>query len=440
MLLSFRMENVRSFRDETELSMLATPLAEQRFVREIDWRESGRPIKVLPVAGIFGANASGKTNLLEAMDDMRMYVVESFRRDLDEQEHWPFRLVEDAKSRPSRYEIDLVLNGVRHQYGFVLGNAGVLEEWAFRYPHGRPATLFERKGDAVESAQAGRAETRDVQKLLRPRSLFLSTAAAAKHPLLIPLHDWFRHNLILAHARNRRRRQALTVDMLQAEDRQQSRERVLTLLRAADLGIVDAHKHALDPDVKERLAAMVRALAGDDADIDTETLSATVESELGSFRLVHAGVDQRMEFPLGFESLGTEVWLGLIGPVLTALTAGAAMLADELDASLHPSLVAQLIRLFQDPETNPRRAQLIFNAHDPTMLGDSDDERLLGRDQTWFTEKLADGSTRLYPLSDFKPRKSEAVGRRYLSGRYGAVPILSWSAFDSIVESSEPDE
>src|SRR5690606_8153123 len=99
---------------------------------------------------------------------------------------------------------------------------------------------------------------------------------------------------------------------------------------------------------------------------------------------------------------GTRVWYGLIGPVVDALELGSVFLADELDASLHPALVSQLIRLFQDPDTNPRRAQLIFNSHDATLMGDSVGERLLGRDQIWFTEKRADGSTRLYPLVDLE--------------------------------------
>jgi hypothetical protein len=109
-------------------------------------------------------------------------------------------------------------------------------------------------------------------------------------------------------------------------------------------------------------------------------------------------------------------------------------LADELDASLHPALVAEVIRLFQDPATNPRRAQLIFNSHDASLLGDAIGDRLLGRDEIWFTEKRNDGTTRMYPLVDLEPRKQEAVGKRYLAGRYGAIPILSHDEFAAAAE------
>ena len=107
-------------------------------------------------------------------------------------------------------------------------------------------------------------------------------------------------------------------------------------------------------------------------------------------------------------------------------------IADELDASLHPKLVAQLISLFQSPRTNPRCAQLIFNAHDVTVLGDSE-HRLLGRDQIWFTEKGADGATTLYSLAEFSPRNDEALERRYMKGRYGALPVLDHSALEQAV-------
>jgi predicted ATPase len=216
------------------------------------------------------------------------------------------------------------------------------------------------------------------------------------------------------------------------------RERLLTMLRAADLGIVGAKRQEISPEQKERMARALRAFLGE-VGVDDETIDAALDLNGFGFSLVHQGHDSHMEFAPHIESQGTVVWLGLIGSVVSALADGTVLLADELDASLHPSLVAQLIRLFQSQDTNPRRAQLIFNAHDPTILGDSDDARLLGRDQIWFTEKLADGSTRLYPLADFRPRKNEAVGRRYLAGRYGAMPILSPRQFDSLAELIDPD-
>jgi len=411
--------------------MLATPLAEKECVRHVTWHEGGHSVGVLPVAGVFGANASGKTNVLRVMDDMRAHVLHSFRGGSPTGgiPRRSFLLDPASKRAPSRFEVDVVLNGVRHEYGFVIDDERVIEEWVLRYPRGRAALLFRRRDTDVELGSADRAKGRAVSELLRPNALFLSTAASANHPTLLPLYAWFGRNLRLAEANSRAFRQALTTQLL---DDAASSERVLALLRAADLGITGAKKQGLDPVMKERLKRAVRILSGQEGEPDGSEEGPEFE-ELG-VRLAHGGVDGDVELDPSDESLGTLVWFGLIGPVVEALRDGAVFLADELDASLHPALVAQLIRLFQDPGTNRRRAQLIFNSHDATLLGDSVSDRLVGRDQVWFTEKHNDGSTRLYALADLDPRKEEAIGRRYLAGRYGATPILSDQQFAATAE------
>lgn len=429
-LLTFRADNARSFRDELEFSMLATRLSERRFVRRVEWREGGTPIPVLPAAGVFGANGSGKSNLLKAMDDMRGCVLHSFRRGDPEGRipRRPFVLNRARRAEPTEFEVDLILNGIRHMYGFCIDDERVLEEWAFHYPKGRPALIFRRSDEKVDAGSVERQKTRAVQELLRPNALFLSAAASANHAALLPLYQWFSRNLVLAEADSRPFRQALTTDMLGDEA---SRDRVLALLQAADLGIVDARKQEPDPVMQERLRRAIRILAGTDGESDSDDGPAF--EELG-VRLVHRGADgEEIELDAADESFGTRVWFGLIGPVVQALETGSVFLADELDASLHPALAAELVRLFQDPNTNPRRAQLIFNSHDSTLLGDAAGDRLLGRDQIWFTEKSDDGSTRLYPLMELEPRKQEAIGKRYLDGRYGATPVLSHGEFASAV-------
>ncbi|MGO9782068.1 MAG: AAA family ATPase [Streptosporangiaceae bacterium] len=430
-LLAFRAENVRSFRDEFELSLLSTRLADEDVVRLVTWREGGRPIGVLPVAGVFGANASGKSNVLKAMDDMRGRVLHSFRAGSPTGgiSRNPFLLDQAGQREPSRFEVDLVLEGVRFEYGFALDDERVLEEWAYRYPHGKAVRLFHRRDSCVEHGSAERARGRAVEALLRPNALFLSTAASANHPVLLPIYAWFARNLRLAEASSREFRQALTTQLLNDDAR---RGQVLALLRAADLGITGARKYELDPVMKERLQRAVRILAGQEGEPDGTDEGPSFD-QLG-VRLIHRGGAGEVELDTREESLGTLVWFGLVGPIIEALADGAVLLVDELDASLHPALVAELIRLFQDPESNPRRAQLVFNSHDASILGDSTSTHLMGRDQIWFTDKRADGSTRLYPLSDLDPRKEEAVGRRYLAGRYGAVPILSRQEFDASAE------
>jgi uncharacterized protein len=191
------------------------------------------------------------------------------------------------------------------------------------------------------------------------------------------------------------RRWAYTTGLLQQEHRH---DQVLGLLQAADLGITDARVREIDPEFAERLKRATRIIQG------------------------------REEEP---EDKDSETDLLEPGVVLSTV-----LLVDEIEASLHPALVAQLVRLFQNPGTNPQEAQLIFKSHAASLLGDSGGERALGRDQIWFTEKGQDGASRLYPLSDLSPRSDEAIGRRYMAGRYGATPILAAEEFTEVALSA----
>lgn len=427
-LLEFRAENARSFRDPIVFSMVSSALSEPDAVRHVAWRDGGKTIGVLPTAGVFGSNASGKSNLLRVMNDMRDHVLGSFRSSnpVGGVQRHRFRLNGETDS-VTRYEMDLIIDGVRHEYGFVCDDNRFTEEWAYHYPHGRAALIFSRIGEEIEFGSTNRSKSKAVAELLRPNALFLSTAAAVNHEGLLPLYGWFSRNLQFADARTRPFRQAVTAKMLGDE---QYRQAVLDLLSAADLGIVDAKEHEVDPNIAEHLERVSEMIAGVS---DNVTVEVEVKFEEIGVRLVHSGVEESVVFEPEDESMGTLVWFGLVGPIIHALTHGSVFLADELDASLHTDLVKQLVLLFQNPRTNPRRAQLIFNSHDHALLGDTS-ERIIGRDQIWFTEKDSQGNSRLYPLTDMDPRKQEAVGRRYLEGRYGATPIISESAFADAVE------
>ena len=425
-LLAFRAENARSFRDDIELSLLPTAMSEPGVPRQVPWREGGSTLGVLPVAGVLGANASGKSNLLRVMNDMRRLVLTSFRLGVPTGgiERHPFRL-DDSMDRPTRFEVDLIVRGVRHEYGFTFDDDRVLSEWAFYFPKGRSKLLFDRNGDEVEFGSDARRSSRAAFDMLRPNALFLSTAASSNHRALLPLFEWFHRHLLLAEVDTQNPRQAFTAQMMEDPER---RAGVLALLRAADLGITGAIRHEVDPKAKERVAKALRNLAG-----ETDDSESDFNSELGSLvRLTHHSPEGDLPFPPEEESLGTLVWFGLVGPVLDALDRGVVLLADELDTSLHPALVRQLVRLFQDQSTNPRRAQLIFNSHDVTLL--DADSHSLGRDQIWLTEKTNDGATNLYSLADMRPRKHEAIEKRYLEGRYGGVPIVSWTEFETATQ------
>jgi len=428
-LLSFSAHNIRSYRDQLHFSLLASRMAEPGVSRSVVWESGGRSIHALPAAGVFGANASGKSTLLKAMADMRMIVLGSFRHGSAASSipRKPFLLDRKSKTGPSRLEVDLIVRGVRWQYGFEVDDNSVIGEYAVHYPNGRQALVFEREGENLSFGSRFRAEGRRLEPLVRPNCLVLSVAGATSDSPLEPLFRWFQTNFVLAESANRAIRAARTADLGQAGS---SRERVLALLRAADLGVTDISRDPVDPDTNDRIRRAFLILSGQEGESDADVPDFVIEDFV---RLTHRGADGEVDLDPEDESLGTLVWVGLVGPVLDALDRGDVLLADELDASLHPHLVDRLISLFQDPATNPRCAQLVFNAHDVTVLGDSEHRRL-GRDQVWFTEKLNDGATTLYPLADFSPRKDEALERRYMTGRFGALPVIDTSELSHAAE------
>ncbi|GAA1922918.1 AAA family ATPase [Streptantibioticus ferralitis] len=413
MLLSFRVANHRSIRDEQELSLVATEFNEGTG-RETGTRSEGKPVRVLPAIGIFGANASGKSNVLSAMRFMREAVIESLATWGKGQgvPRQPFELADEASADTSLFEVELLLgradNKTRYTYGFELSDDRVESEWLHAYPSGRRQVWFEREANRPETEGGefrfpgtGLSGRKDLKDLLvtttRSNALFLTVGAALNHPQLSAIHRWFQDNLwLVTSGSDVEARTAWTRELLTRKEAKEMRDRLVTMLASADLGVTDV-------------------------DVDAES---------GEVQLLHRGADgssRRLDF-WEQESLGTHAWFAFLGPLLHLLgrRGGGVLLADELDSSLHPVLAAEVVRFFQDAEANPELAQLIFTTHDATLLGPSVVERPLDRDQVWLTVKQREGESALYPLlAARKARNDENLERRYLRGYYGGVPRLT---------------
>ena len=418
-LVAFKARNVRCYRDQATLSLEGTRVANPVVVRNVA-TASTAPTRVLPSAGIFGANGSGKSALLWAMRDMQILVTNSFRQGSRGTglRRRSFLLNSEQDTSTTEFEVELVLDGVSWQYGFEFNDERVLHEFAYHYPHGRQALVFERQGESVRFGASFQTSGKALHPLLRENALLLSIFGATKDEHVGRLYAWWRQNLKIADAASRWIRGAFTAHLANQE---KFRSHVLGLLQAADRTAVDIKVVEPDADTVEKLRQVTRILGGD----DTSDEDVLVE---GALQLVHLGIERAVAFDPENESQGTQVWIGLVGAALEALSNGSVLLVDEIGTSLHPHLVTRLVDLFQDPETNPRCAQLVFNAHDTNILGNSE-SHALGRDQIWFTEKNADGSSQLYSLSEFRPRRDESIQRGYLGGRYGAVPELDPTAF-----------
>jgi len=425
MLLSFRFANFRSFREEQELSLVAGPFTDHP---EVILRSEGLRDGVLPVAAIYGANASGKTNVLRALQFMAN-AVRSSNKD------WPpdgpapvepFALDQESKREPSRFVADFLVDGKRHQYGFALDSEAVLEEWHFAYPTGKKQTWFSRKsGEPMSFGAKMPGENRTIESLTRPNSLFLSAAAQNNHEALLPVYRWFSTSLSFVRG-NRSSLEAKTAELC---DTDEYRSAVTQLMTVADLGIADMTVR------QEKLPERILRIVGDAfvSTLKREGVPLEFQEVRAQVELLHRVGSKTIPFALDEESDGTRAFFGLLGPIISALKDGGIVSIDELDASLHSLLAIQLIRLFSDHSRNPRAAQLIFNTHDTNLLSSG----LLRRDQIWFTEKNNDASTHLYPLSDFKPRRNENLESGYLQGRYGAIPFINPEAFLHCLEASD---
>lgn len=418
MLVEFRTQNFRSLRDEQLLSLVASPDKSLLDTHALDTGLKAAP-HVLKSAVVYGANASGKSNLIKALQYMRDVVLmsatlqpgQAFAR------LQPFRLDAVSASQPTAFEVTFILDGVRYQYGFAMNAQRIVSEQLLVYKAFKPQRWFERHFDAESGKDAyefgpGLKGAKTLwEGATRPNALFLSMAVQLNSEALRPVYDWFAHRLVILNEHAPLSPQ-FSLEMLKLEAQ---RKAIGEFLRAADISIADvevATKQATVHSIRFDLATGKR---------EEETGEQTVDE----VRFHHLTEHGQAVFDLADESSGTRNLLFLAGPVLDILSNGQTLVVDELDTSLHTLLVQALVRLFHRPEANTGGAQLVFTTHDTSLL---DAYGLFRRDQVWFVEKRPDQSSSLYPLLDFSPRKNEALERGYLQGRYGALPLLRHQA------------
>lgn len=416
MLLRFEAANYRSILEPVELSMIAVD-KDRPSTRGFDLIAE----RVLTIAGIYGPNASGKSNVVEALAWLSTAVGRSLRAWDQFVPREPFKFGPGPET-PSAYEVEMVVRNVRYAYRVEVDDSAVLFETLYSYPERRRRVLFERDGPEIHFRR-GLGALAGTRELLTPTTLALSAAMRFDDPEVAPFGRHLSGMRVLGARRRAPWRrlpagaaygpgQSLTERLFDSlgpsgqpslfDDADiapvDGRESALALLRFADLGIDDVQV-VEEADDEARITAQRRR----------------------RLRFIHRAGGEEIPFDLTEESAGTQTWFALIGPALTALRRGQVLLFDEIDASLHPKLSARLLELFQDPKTNPRDAQLIFTTHDTSLLNH------LNRDEVWLTEKGADGTTTLTALAEYggdKVRRSLNLERAYLQGRFGAVPEL----------------
>lgn len=417
MLLRIGIENLWSIRDRTELSFVGTALKDEPAAL---LPHPAAPHGLLPVLALYGANASGKSNLIKAIELLTSEVQHSFKRDIGAPiARTPFLLRKQARAQPSRLDVDFSHGEDRLHYGFVFDDQRFIEEWLYlwRGRTQRKTVLFHRQGEDKRDwtfSAALEGPNRRIADATRDECLFFSKAAAEDHP---KLKGW--HQVFL---------EALWVDRVELTSESthfhigrapvllpENRALVRRLLAAADLGITDLRVQ--DPDhsrvvLLQRLAAL--GLPASEMEKVSSVLTGMGDTHV--IELGHQGEDGLAYLSPELESLGTQSLLGILSPVLSALKEGSLLVLDELGSGLHPRLVAELVGLFTSPASNPRGAQLLFTTHDSLIMDQ------LRRDEILLVDKGRDGASTVRALSDLALRKRDDWRRLYELGLVGGLP------------------
>lgn len=415
MLAEFKVSNFRSFRDEQSLSFSASADRANVSSHCIETGFKNVP-RLTRAAVVYGANASGKSNLIFAFATMRHLVVRSTSMPEAQfaEQYTPFRLDRETASRPTEFELTVILAGVRYQYGFAYDAQRISREWLIAYRSGKGQAWFDRSWNARTNEYEWASfsnyfvGSKEVWKqATRPAALFLTTAVQLNNEQLRPLWDWLNSGSMILNSPGA---VGVGLTLLKLEN-PDFKARVLELLRSADI-------HIADIEVEKPLGHHVELKL----ELGKPSEFAVRDQDVPVVRFLHRVEGQEpVAFDGRYESAGTQRLLSYIGPMLDVLDTGKLLVIDEIDSSLHPMVVRFLLQLLHDPRVSSHGAQFWLTTHDTSLL-DSD---LLRRDQIWFVEKGEQQASRLYPLSDFSPRKNEALERAYLRARYGGVPLIT---------------
>jgi AAA15 family ATPase/GTPase len=417
MLLDFTVENFRSIKGSETLSAIAASKSKskpsnsesRRQIKSDDeiahpFHVEGWDIDVLPVIAIFGANASGKSNILKAFEYLLNFMNRgNYDRGLN---LIPFKLNKQSLSNPSHFNLRTVFNGNIYTYSLVLNNSRILSE-KLEYD-----TLISTEQDRLLYSRTWNSESQkfdwkngsdflgshiQLEESLQERELFISLLSKLDIKVVKPLIDWLewgQYGIKWGYQEY----DSPFINMMWSEQSLNSElstvlENVKNLLIKFDTGLFDIE---------------IRQNEDNENEYQIYALHKTVEKEVIRWRFEE-------------ESMGTQKLFSLAYRIQFLFLHSSLVMADELGSNIHPNITSEIIKLFQNPKTNPNRTQLIFTSHDNTLQRNN----LLRRDQIWFTQKRPDQSTELYSLSDFKVRNDLAIDKAYLDGRFGAVPFIS---------------
>ena len=421
MLLEFTCANFRSINHKCTLSLRAQSILDEPKANVL---QINKNVKVLKTAALYGANSSGKSNIIKAFLSMIYHIVESVKlNDDDELDYEPFRLT-TIKNKPTFFEVIFILNETTYRYGFEFNESAILGEWLFSSAVGgkREKCLFIRTTEGIGVNETLFPEGVGKEESTNDNRLFLSLCAQLNGEV---------SQSIIAKVK--------TMNVISGLESRGYSSYSKVMLHKHDKGYEDA----IEFFNKTQLG--FSAIETKEEDFDESILPQNIPSELKESIIKQLSGKKSIElfskhnvynkngkvvgsviFDIEEESEGTKKLIELSGPIFDTLVNGTVLWIDELDAKMHPLISKHIVDLFNSPKTNPHNAQLIFSTHDTHLLS----SKLLRRDQIWFTEKDKMEQTDLYNMMDIelpdgsKPRNDSNYEKNYIAGRYGAIPFI----------------
>ena len=418
MLVEFSVKNFMSFKDKVTFSMEAATGTEneENIISIPNINE-----RILKSTAIYGANASGKTNLIKAFTAAILMIRKSNNRQVGEKliEMEPFAFDEKTKLEPCEFEFVFYAKGMKYIYGFIADKEKVYEEYLYQYFTAKPTRIFERTNvNEYKFLQADEGKLNAIKTQNIDNKLFLATATTWNYDKTKEPYLWFAKNIdtysggMLLND--------FVVESYSKDEGEELKKFTLKLLNEADIVIKDFSVEIEERDVDSNMLMLLKNF-----NIPSPMLPQKQRDV--KIRMTHEvtndeGNMKNYELNLNNESSGTQILFSFAPILKDVFENGKILVIDEIERSLHPSLVEMIIKFFHNPKINKGNAQLIFNTHDTNLLSLD----MFRRDQIWFAEKdPKKGATDLYPLDDFSVRKNENIQKGYLNGRYGAIPFVA---------------
>ncbi len=413
MIIDFKFKNFKSFKDTQEFTMLANSDKEH-----LDDLALANSDKLSKTRIIYGANASGKSSFLQAMNFISEYVKRSnYLLESNKIGVIPFKFRENVTSEPSEFSITFIHEGIKYTYEFSCIRDKVLSEKLLVYYSAKSSTIFERTDTSnYDFIKKDLRILNEVKTKNLDNKLFLVTAATWNYEVAKPVVDFLMNKLCVVFDMMKLWKDSM--DRIMDENVLEDYKKFcLKILNNADISISDFTVNSKKiKDLGDEVLKFVHSLTDDEKAVDE-----LINKSAYNFKTHHNVSAGNYSLEIGEESVGTQHMFIIAAILYYVFKEGKVLFIDEIDNSLHPLLVEYIIKLFKDKELNPHNAQLIAVTHETNLL----DLELLRRDDIWFTERdYKTGATELYQLSDFSPRKNENIEKAYLLGRFGAIPFI----------------